>query len=361
MKALAMEATGVLSAVRGGIGTYCVELSKALLSLPEFRNNYELSFLYKLSRRKLAEYKLDQVGCGQYWHGLGLPLKKFDLVHCTDAFYYKSGKAPVIITIHDLAIFKKPYYEIQGYTDPKFRRVMWERVKYMVEHCSGIICVSACTARDLELLFQGHGKPVAITHLGLRTDLNNAPLKIRELAHTQRNYILFAGLVSIRKNISGLLRGFQKAGLAAGFDLVLAGEKGMGWEEITKEIQDLGLENVVKLTGYLDDRALTYYYRHASALAMCTYYEGFGLPALEAMALGIPVLIGQYGALPEICGEHAVQCDPFSVDSIAEGLKKVLNRTVSMNAAALIHAQQYTWTACAQKTLAFYDRFSDGK
>lgn len=361
MNALAFEATGALSAKRGGIGTYCLELSKALLALPGFRDQYELSFLYKLSRRKHSEHRLLLPDTGTYWHGFGLPLKQFDLVHCTDAFLFKSRKAPVIITIHDLAIFKKPYYEIPGYTDERFRRVMWDRMNEMISQCSGIICVSACTAGDLDLLFPGHGKPVVVTHLGLRTDLNKAPLKERDLSQTKRSYILFAGLVSVRKNILGLLRGFQRAGLHKSFDLVLAGEQGMGWELIEREIQSLGLSEVVKCTGYLDDTQLTYYYRHASALAMCTYYEGFGLPALEAMAMGIPVLIGRYGALPEVCGKHAVSCDPFSEESVADGLKQVLNRPVSATFEATLHAQQFTWEACAKKTLEFYTRFSSGK
>ncbi|MCC7302643.1 MAG: glycosyltransferase family 4 protein [Bacteroidia bacterium] len=357
MKTIGLEATGALSARRGGIGTYCLELSKALLSLPAFSKEMELSFLYKLSRRKYSAYGLSFPGTESYWHGLGLPLKKFDLVHCTDAFFYKSGKSPVIITIHDLAIFKKPYYEIPGYTDSKFRKVMWERVSAMVKACDGIICVSQRTARDLDELFPNHGKRLIVTHLGLRTDLNQAPLKVRDLPHTNRTYILFAGLVSIRKNVLGLLRGFHRAGLQRSFDLVLAGDRGMGWEEIEKEIADLGLQDVVKVTGYLNDTQLTYYYRHASAVAMCTYYEGFGLPALEAMAMGIPVLIGQYGSLPEVCSENAVKCDPFEPDSIAEGLKATLNASPGKTAQGVVHAQQFTWERCARKTFDFYSSF----
>lgn len=234
---------------------------------------------------------------------------------------------------------------------------MWDRISKMIKECDGIICVSRCTARDLEELFPNHGKKVAVTHLGLRTDLNKAPLKVRDLPHTQRTYILFAGLVSIRKNILGLLRGFHKAGLQRSFDLVLAGEKGMGWEEIEKEISSLGLQDVVKVTGYLDDTQLTYYYRHASAVAMCTYYEGFGLPALEAMAMGIPVLIGKYGSLPEVCGDLAVSCDPFDADSIAKGLREVLNVSPGKMAQGVAHAQQFTWERCAKQTFDFYSSF----
>ncbi len=358
MKEIGIEMTCAMSARRGGIGTYAVELLKALSACNTNDPHFHFNSLYKLSRIKHSGLRYRQTGIPAYWHGLGLPIKRFDLVHCTDSQFFRSGSSPVIITIHDLAIFKKPYCDIPGYTTAEFRRVMFDRMNQMIKNCDGIICVSKCTAQDLEILFPNHGKQVTVTYLGVRSDLNKAPLKERT---NTRPYLLFAGLVSIRKNILGLLRGFHAAGLQKEFDLILAGEKGMGWEEIEKEMIALGLQDAVKITGYLHDSELTYYYRHASAVCMCTYYEGFGLPALEAMSMGIPVLIGMYGALPEVCGDHAIQCDPFSTESIAAGLKAVLNTTPGQWTGGLEFARQYTWERCAQQTLTFYSSFCGGK
>jgi glycosyltransferase involved in cell wall biosynthesis len=141
-------------------------------------------------------------------------------------------------------------------------------------------------------------------------------------------------------------------------NLVLAGNLSLGASEILRTIKDLNLEKKVNLIGYVPMNDLPCLYSEARGFLFPTFYEGFGIPILEAMLCRIPVLIGNRGAAPEIAGDYAVVVDPFDIESIAEGIKQVLEVDESSLAAAAEHAGKFTWAGCAEQTIEVYKRFA---
>jgi glycosyltransferase involved in cell wall biosynthesis len=154
-----------------------------------------------------------------------------------------------------------------------------------------------------------------------------------------------------------LIKAFQQSRCYQDCDLVLAGPSAHGYAEIKRAIEDTGMVKYIIETGYIDDdRLLPPLYANAAAFLFPTYYEGFGIPILEAMACRTPVLIGDKGAAPEIAAGKAVRCDPFDIDSISEGIRKVLTDDTVDTEAAYRHARTFTWKKCAAEVTEIYLR-----
>ncbi|MCX5793005.1 MAG: glycosyltransferase family 1 protein [Elusimicrobia bacterium] len=180
---------------------------------------------------------------------------------------------------------------------------------------------------------------------------------VRQKYSLPENFILFVGSMEPRKNILNLLKAYAGLGAALRKDLklVLAGFK--GWEN--REIMDLigKVKEDVLYLGYLQDAELGALYNLAVLFAYPSRYEGFGLPPLEAMACGCPVVVSRAASLPEVCGGAAVYVDPLDTESIAEGLRKVaqdepLRKT--MRAAGLERARLFSWESSAREHLKLF-------
>ena len=168
-------------------------------------------------------------------------------------------------------------------------------------------------------------------------------------------YFLFVGQISIRKNIINLLKAFLLSGLHSDFKLVLAGMEGRGIEIIKEAILELGLNERVELLNYIPDESLSSLYENAVGFVFPTFYEGFGIPILEAMMNRTPVLSGNIGASPETAGGFAVEVSPFSVDEISEGLKNLLAIPKDKIENAFNYANNFNWQNNAIETHKFYE------
>jgi glycosyltransferase involved in cell wall biosynthesis len=172
----------------------------------------------------------------------------------------------------------------------------------------------------------------------------------------RRPYLLAVGNLQPRKNLSRLIEAFGRL-IAGGLDveLVIAGPRHYQGEEVLAAGRELG--DRVRFTGYLSDRQLAACYRCAEVFVFPSLYEGFGIPALEAMAHGVPVASSRGGALPEVCGDAALHFDAMEVDSIEDALRRIL--TDSELRASLIKAghareSEFSWSRSAAQTLAVY-------
>ena len=149
-----------------------------------------------------------------------------------------------------------------------------------------------------------------------------------------------------------------------GLKLVIAGKKGWLYEEIFQRVKDLGLKKEVIFTGYVPDKDLPALYKGAKCFVLVSLYEGFGLPALEALSFGVPVVVSKISSLPEVVGNAGVLVDPHDVKDIVKGISEVLNYTEAkrqeMIRRGLKQAKKFSWEKCAKETLEVLTEVGSG-
>jgi glycosyltransferase involved in cell wall biosynthesis len=189
-----------------------------------------------------------------------------------------------------------------------------------------IIADSHSTAEKLAKEFPKTKGIVSVAHLGVTT--LPRPKERQSLLEfgVDRPYWLFVGTLEPRKNLPRLLRAYAKLSpeIRKNYLMVIAGGKGWGNQDLASLIFDLGLKDFVRLTGRVNEEELATLYQHAQFLAMPSIEEGFGLPILEAMSFGVPVLTSCVSSLPEVAGDAGLLIDPLDMDAIAQGIRRML-------------------------------------
>jgi glycosyltransferase involved in cell wall biosynthesis len=268
-----------------------------------------------------------------------------------------SNSFKTVLTVHDMAHEYFPE-TVEKNSLKYFIKDFPEAVK----KAHKIIAVSETTKNDLIRFLQLPPEKITVVYNGC--DESFRPIKDEELLDTVRDrfklppsYILFVGTLQPRKNIDGLVEAFAQLCHDDGFyhDLVIAGGAGWKSEGLKGHIKSLGLEGRVHFTGYVDENDLPALYNLAAVFAFPSLYEGFGLPVLEAMACGVPVVTSNTSSIPEVAGDAAVLVDPHSADAIADGLRKVLTDPVLKKTCVekgIERAKLFTWEQSATETLA---------
>jgi glycosyltransferase involved in cell wall biosynthesis len=215
-----------------------------------------------------------------------------------------------------------------------------------------VICVSESARRDLEELYRVPSERTRVIFHGVDPVQDTAPYS----SAGGRPYLLYVGSRSAYKNFAALLSAFAAAPAAGGMQLIVVG--GGPWSAPEQEaVAKLGLSGRVALLPRVDDATLASLYRGAMLLVYPSLYEGFGLPPLEAMSAGCPVLVSRTSSLPEVCGDAAHYFDPQSEQSLREELDRLLADAALLRAktdAGRAQAGRYTWEATAAKTLGAY-------
>ena len=173
-------------------------------------------------------------------------------------------------------------------------------------------------------------------------------------------YFLFVGTLEPRKNLKRLLKAYSllDTNIRNLAQLVIAGGKGWGRVDLAGSVKELGLEDRVVLTGYVNETQLATLYAHARFLAMPSIYEGFGLPVIEAMSFGVPVLTSNQSSLPEVAGDACVLVDPFDVASITTGLSSLLGNERYRDllaCSAVSNAKRFTWQNAANQMWTVFE------
>jgi len=358
---------------RGGIAVYTRNLVKNLL-LQDKLNNYILFFdaSYSQNCKKYTE----QENCSVKYFpqkrlSNGLPfiyshwrVSNFLDQQCLDVFHSPTGSLPLlyqgraVITIHDLAIYKHPEWFPSG---------QWFARRIVVPNSSkkakAIIAVSETTRKDLQGLFHISKSKIKVIYEG-GLDLAFVSKKVE---NKLKNYILTIGTLEPRKNFTRLIKAFSiycRQNPKNKPKLVIVGGEGWKFKKIYQTVANLGLQKQVVFTGFISEKRKITLLQRADALVFPSLYEGFGLPVVEAMSLGIPIICGKNSALGEICNNNAAFfIDPYSVFSIARGLKKVLadrDLRLRLKAKGLKQAENFSWPKCATKTLEVYRNFGQG-
>jgi glycosyltransferase involved in cell wall biosynthesis len=246
------------------------------------------------------------------------------------------GRPPLVVTVHDLAVLRFP--ETLSGWNRRYSRATFARV---LEAADRVVCVSHDTARDCAELAGVAAERLRVVPNGVAARFGAEAPRTAEITG---DYVLFVGTPEPRKNLGRLVEATGRLGIP----LVVAGGGGWGGEVP-------GGDARVTTLGFVeDDDRLLALYAHAACLAIPSLHEGFGLPALEAMASGCPVVAARAGALPEVCGEAAVLVEPTSVDSIAGGIAEALARGEELRQAGRARAAQFTWTSAAERLVEVY-------
>lgn len=345
---------------------YAIELIRQLAKLDQ-TNDYILYFrtkpqdwFYNLPKN----FSLKVIPFPKFWTQIRISWEM--LLYPVDILLIMASALPIIhprrsvVTVHDIAfeLFEGIYSGFMNYYQK------WT-ARFAAKYAAKILAVSQTTKDDLVRVYKTDPNKIIVTHLGLKEDFR--PMKYEEAQPVldkynlvYQKYILFVGTIQPRKNIIRLVEAYKKINRQNHVEekLVIAGGRGWLWEPILKKVKMVGLDGSTKYLDYVPKEDLPYLYAGAKLLTLPALYEGFGFPPLEAMASGVPVVVSNISSLPEIVGDVGVLVDPNSVDSIAEGLLKVLmdqNLRNDMIRRGLERAKQFTWENTARKTLEVFE------
>ena len=290
-----------------------------------------------------------------------------DLYHGPDFVLPPLGKsAHKVVTVHDLAFLEHPEYAV-----PSLAAYLKKVVPESVAAADAVIAVSQETARALVTHFHTPREKIAVIPLGVDKHFRRItdPILLDATRHKfklRHPLVLSVGTLEPRKNHSGLIKAFyqatkQKDGPAM---LAIAGGKGWLYEETQQLIADLKLERKVRFLGRVTDLELVTLYSMADIFAFPSFFEGFGIPPIEAMACGAPVITSRTSSLPEVVGDAALLVDPHNIDEMAHTMLRLLKQEslrAELRQQGYQRAQQFTWDEVARRTLNIYQQLSKGE
>ena len=336
-----------------GIGLYTANLLRALARVAPQHEYVELSW------GRAAELRTDQ---RLRWQQFELPRRAratgVDLLHVTgfDAPLWRP--CSVVLTVHDLIGLLFPT------NLPPVSRFYWSRwMPRTIRWADRIIAVSRHTQSDLNRVLGIPEDRIEVIHNGVNEVFQ--PLQDHEALETvRRKYglpptiILYLGTLEPRKGLDTLITAYGGLAPDAPYDLVIAGKRGWYTEPLFQQVEALGLGRRVHFTDYIPDKDLPALYNLGKVFVYPSRYEGFGLPALEAMACGSPVVCTDAASLPEIVGDAALLVPPDDADALAAALRRVLDDgglQAKMRARGLERARRFTWEETARRTAQVYE------
>lgn len=250
-----------------------------------------------------------------------------------------------VVVVHDLAFHYYPEYFT--YKDWALLHLFTAQV---AREADEIIAVSAATARDVEK-FYGRSEHVSVVHHGVDFDRFHPRGGITASRPLAQPYVLFVGQIQPRKNIIRLVEAFEQlAEREAELHLVIVGSHGWLQQPLVARIEGSRYRARIKVMSAVSDADLPTWYAHAEVFVLPSMYEGFGMPVLEAMAAGCPVVTSTVSSLPEVAGEAAVLVDPTDTEAIAAGILVARNKRDELRARGKERAAEFSWEETARKT-----------
>jgi glycosyltransferase involved in cell wall biosynthesis len=294
------------------------------------------------------------------WEHAALPLAtrrdRLDVFHGTMNVLPRLLPCPSVVTVHDLAFLRWPEQ-----VPARRYRYLSAGVRAATRRAARIIAVSESTKSDLVELLSVDPAMVRVTPLGVDARFRPQGAEERTAFLNRhgivRPFLLAVGNLEPRKNLPALLRAFSRLAPEVPHDLVLVGAEGWLTGEIHATLNTLRLSERVRMTGFVDDAELPLWYAAADLFAFPSLYEGFGLPVVEAMVCGTPVVTSNVSSLPEVVGDAAVLVDPRDDESIADGIRRILSNTDLAHRLRLrgqARAATFTWEQTAAQTVAIY-------
>ena len=364
-----------------GIGWYCYHLLEEYINIPE--DEFSL-FSFSLKSRK-PDLPLGWKERPKTHYHFYAPLPKVsllllskcfgeivsrplmaavDVAHFTNFTAFPIRGAKTVLTVHDLAFLRFPRtIELKSYITLK------AYLQFSLDIADRIIVPSFSTKKDIVDFYKYPEEKIVVIPLGVNHDIYRPIADIHSLnafkqKHSIGRYILFLGTLEPRKNTARLLDAYSilciKMGVEQAPDLIFGG--GRGWKNKAFEAKyqnlDKPIRNKIRFLGYLPQEELPFLYSGADVFVFPSLWEGFGLPPLEAMACGTPVVTSNVSSLPEVVGDAAILVDPNSAEEIADAIYQILideHLALSLRSAGLTQAAKFTWSNTALQTYKVYE------
>jgi glycosyltransferase involved in cell wall biosynthesis len=309
---------------------------------------------------KIVDVKVPVRGLVWAWNRLEWPPVEwlagtYDVVHSQSPLLIPSTRAAQVVTVHDLDFLRNPEQ-----MSAEIRRDYPALARGHAARADAVIVSSHYAAGEVIRELRLPDTRVHVCSPGRPTWSSEVLQRRRAAGDGSRHdgHILFMGTLSLRKNVGTLLHAYARLRERVPYapPLVLAGQRtpaSAPWEERCAQPP---LKGHVTITGYINPQRRTDFYAGAVMLVLPSYEEGFGLPVLEAMACGVPVIVSSRGSLPEVAGAATSPIDPDDVDAFAEQMRALLDPAAAAAASdrGLIQASRYSWDACADAALRAY-------
>ncbi len=362
----------------GGIGRYTRGLITTLASLDD-KNSYKLLVTPDAPRDGLQTFQSHQNFSSKVyplperwmtigWHRFYLPIPvecfagPVDLFHSPNFILPPTQRAKTLLTVHDLSFIRHPQGAVAA-----LRKWLEKVVPRSLARADHILADSKSTKQDLIQIFNIN--PKTITVVGAGVEERFQPITDQLMLKTVRQryrlppsekFILGLGTLEPRKNFSGLIESFSQSPVRETHHLVIAGGKGWLYNDIFAAAKTSPVAERIHLIGFVADDDLPALYSLADIFAFPSHYEGFGIPVIEAMACGTPVVCANNSCLPEVAGQSALQITATDTTALAEALDRMATEASLRQQAinkGFRQAQKFSWPAATKRLLRVYQHF----
>lgn len=359
---------------RSGIGQYQYNLLKNLFLIDKENTYYLYAFNYRWRHKfnqlqfKADNYRLKVTPLPQrlttlWWLFMRYPnlemvTEPCDVYQTSEICIQPTKKGKIIAFIHDLTTIFYPEYHLKQnifFYNRRFRDIE--------KYADGVLTNSKNTKRDILKYLNIRPEKVLVTPFGANETFS--PLQKEETTKILSRhgiddpYILFVGTLEPRKNIKTLIMAFNKVKqqIQCPHKLILVGQPGWFYEEIMQAHESSAFKEDILFKGYVADEDLPAFYNGADVFVYPSFYEGFGMPILEAMQCGTPVITSNTSSLPEVGGNACLYIDPRSQKDLEQKLYQVISDTElqkKLSQKGMERAKHFSWKKCAQETLRAY-------
>lgn len=356
------------TSLSGGIGRYSYELSKSIYNLKQIpikiviREEDELLFSFAKKEDLIVVNGIKDSKSRNFYEQFILPKKVYKeypraIIHYPDTMAPIFSKNKVVITVHDIS-----FKAMKNIFTLKTR--LWKNVItfFSLKKAVKIIAITNFTKNEIIKYYKVNKEKVNVVYNGFNdfskdlideNRINSEILKLKE-----KDYILTVSTISPRKNIDGLIKAFDIIKDKTNCDLVVAGKNGWLYENVYKIVDELGINNRVFFTGGINDEELKFLYKNAELFVYPSFYEGFGLPPLEAMSYGVPVVVSNVTSIPEVVDIEECFFNPYDVQEISCKISEVLNKPEIKNiivSKGYDKIKKFNWEKCAKNTNRSYE------
>jgi glycosyltransferase involved in cell wall biosynthesis len=361
----------------GGIGRYTRGLLTTVAQLDR-QNQYTLMLTPDAPREGLQSfqahpnfdykvYPLPERWLTIGWHRFYLPVPvewfsgPVDLFHSPNFILPPTRRAKTLLTVHDLSFIRHPQGAVA-----RLRRWLEKVVPRSLARADHILADSHSTKQDLIEIFKVEADRVTVVGAGVEARFQpiSDPVVLDRVQKRYRlpaKFVLSLGTLEPRKNYTGLIQAFSQSPVRETHHLVIAGGKGWLYDDIFAAAEASPASDRIQFAGFVADDDLPALYNLADIFAYPSYYEGFGIPVIEAMACGAPVVCADNSCLPEVAGRSALQVNAADTPALADALYRLtVDDVLRENAIqeGFRQAQKFSWPAAAKRLLAVYQRFA---
>ena len=357
------------SKVKAGIGNYLSNLINKL-SIVDKKNKYiifassENKIFYKTQNKNFFIIDIGFWGRNNllriFWEQLILPVKLLE--HKADILFSPGFVCPLIkavkyiTVIHDMTFFSHP--QVHTFFKKLYFPFM---IKRSVKRSEKIIAISYNTKKEIIKYIKIPPEKIVVTHLSAnkfsKSNIKDEKKFLSEKYNIKSEYLLFVGMIEPRKNLDLIIEAFKKFSDKT-IKLVIVGKKGWMVDDLFEKIKLKNLDEQIIFTGFVPDNELEIFYKTAKVFLYPSLYEGFGIPVLEAMTTGCPVITSNISSLPEVAGDAAILIDPENSEELSDAVNKLINDVKireELVKKGFENTKKFSWKKTAKQTLLVFE------